>query len=582
MKKFFLFLLIIIIIISTTTVLAEYSISLENDSNNSSNVIVKIIGESNLPKGSLVSIYIKKEEHVLFLEVYELDNQSYNFSFTIPIEDTDYDYSGLYTVYVNDEDFIETLTPKSFTIITNKQKDDFVKQIQNFCKTNNYSALKSFLIDDYNAKFLDAFEMDFTFFKNMTGDKQTNFLEMFASLVDNVELTRFDVKEKFGETKIIFDFSKIELDEITNVIDDITNSSFYELMFYDNYLKAIFEGYGSDTTKKTTFNQFLYNLKDDINSIENFKKNVCLAIIYTEITTTNRPEIRKFITDYNNQIIKPEHKDELGDYLKFDPYYQAMVEQKLVNLTKDEILNFSENFKTGVKTIKNTIANTLKSGNTKGSGSITVNKTYNQPTVDHTIIDNAHQAEIIKFKDVDSNHWAYEAISELAKKNIVSGYSNEMFNPNDNISRAEFTKILVSALKLTNKSEHLIFNDLLENDWFYSYISVATANNLVHGKTVYEFMPNEKITRQDVAVMIFRGIMTKKLYFKETERQSKFNDDNQIADYANEAVDKLKKSEYILGDENGNFRPTANMSRAECVTIIYRLLKMNNFFIRGD
>ncbi|MBO5302408.1 MAG: S-layer homology domain-containing protein, partial [Peptococcaceae bacterium] len=84
----------------------------------------------------------------------------------------------------------------------------------------------------------------------------------------------------------------------------------------------------------------------------------------------------------------------------------------------------------------------------------------------------------INFSDVPDDFWGYDAIYTLAAKNVISGYPDNSFRPNNNVRRAEFVKMLCGAFGL-NGGSALPFEDVNPDDWYYSSISAAYANGVV-------------------------------------------------------------------------------------------------------
>ena len=106
------------------------------------------------------------------------------------------------------------------------------------------------------------------------------------------------------------------------------------------------------------------------------------------------------------------------------------------------------------------------------------------------------------FSDQREFSWAMPAIESLVESGIIKGYPDKTFKGNAHITRAEFTKMVVMAFVGNNTESICSFDDVTENDWFYPYISTATENKIVKGFGENIFAPNQNITRQDMAVII--------------------------------------------------------------------------------
>ena len=173
------------------------------------------------------------------------------------------------------------------------------------------------------------------------------------------------------------------------------------------------------------------------------------------------------------------------------------------------------------------------------------------------------------FNDLNSVSWAKESIEYLYEKGIVSGDGNGNFLPDNKVTRAEFTKMLVKAFEINAEAE-IKFADVKEEDWYYTYVGRAAGSGIVNGVSDGSFAPNDEITRQDMAVMIYR--CTKDIVAPEGEMLP-FEDDADIADYAKTAVYALKNNDIISGVTNELFAPEQSCTRAQCAKVIYLVLK---------
>lgn len=169
----------------------------------------------------------------------------------------------------------------------------------------------------------------------------------------------------------------------------------------------------------------------------------------------------------------------------------------------------------------------------------------------------------VKFSDVNT-HWAKEYIDKLSEMKVISGYPDGTFRPNNNVTRAEFVKLAVSAFNLSADAAGCKFSDVSPDDWCFEFISAAAKSGIVVG-TGDLFKPNEAITRQDAAVILAR------IANAEGMGETNFSDNDKIADYARGAVSYLSDKKIINGD-NGSFYPERSITRAETAAMIFRLL----------
>lgn len=169
-----------------------------------------------------------------------------------------------------------------------------------------------------------------------------------------------------------------------------------------------------------------------------------------------------------------------------------------------------------------------------------------------------------QFLDVTRSHWAYQYILDMNNKNIINGYEGN-FRPDSPITRAEFVKILVSAIG-AEIEEKCSFDDVAENAWYYKYVATAEILGIIKGNGK-EFFPDRNISRQDAAVMIFRA-----LNLKEGGNVT-FSDKAEISDYALTAVASLSSAGIINGMGDNTFKPKGMVTRAETAKMISVSLK---------
>ncbi|NIK78274.1 uncharacterized protein YjdB [Paenibacillus castaneae] len=174
------------------------------------------------------------------------------------------------------------------------------------------------------------------------------------------------------------------------------------------------------------------------------------------------------------------------------------------------------------------------------------------------------------FIDVPASHWAANVIKELAAKQIVSGTSDTTYEPNRNVTRAEFTTLLVRALKLTEKAD-VSFADVKSSDWYAEAIAIAVKAGITQGKSAVLFDANARITREEMVTMLMRAhaYVNGK---QSVHTDMKFADASQISSWAVESVKSAAALQLIQGRGAGKFDPKGITTRAEAAQVIYNLL----------
>ena len=198
-------------------------------------------------------------------------------------------------------------------------------------------------------------------------------------------------------------------------------------------------------------------------------------------------------------------------------------------------------------------------GGGKGSGGTTVAPPKNTTTVPPVKDDNKI------FNDMDETHWANTYVVSLVEKNIISKAEN--FRPEDNVTREEFLKLLLCAMKADVVNEKVVFADTAEGEWYYPYVATGLKMGIITGIDDETFGIGMPVKRQDMAVMAKRALSAAGKASVGMDI-SKYIDKDDISDYAKEAVGCLTELNVMSGSDDGLFRPNNNATRAEASKII--------------
>ena len=178
----------------------------------------------------------------------------------------------------------------------------------------------------------------------------------------------------------------------------------------------------------------------------------------------------------------------------------------------------------------------------------------------------------VAFVDIDTVPWAEDSILALVDKGVINGRSDSIFDPNGTVTRAEFAKMVVLAFGLTGGSGVDEFSDVENTDWFASYVARGYYNGVISGYDDGTFRPNGLISRQEMAAMIARAVKAANKTLPETVAAVTFEDADQIADWAMDAVTTLQKGGVINGMTETTYAPLENATRAQAAVIIYRAM----------
>lgn len=183
----------------------------------------------------------------------------------------------------------------------------------------------------------------------------------------------------------------------------------------------------------------------------------------------------------------------------------------------------------------------------------------------------AHAAP--RFSDIGPHYWAAGAIDALAASGIISGEPGGRFAPNQPVTRAQVTKMLVLARGLPVRTPAKpAFADVPPGNWAYPYVEAAYSAGVVHGVGGNRFDPNAPVSRQDLATMVARsaGLQAAGGAVPAPD----YHDLRAIATYARAAVAVDAALGLVAGMPNGDFLPRAQSTRAQAATVTERLLTL--------
>jgi len=175
------------------------------------------------------------------------------------------------------------------------------------------------------------------------------------------------------------------------------------------------------------------------------------------------------------------------------------------------------------------------------------------------------------FPDVSDLLWAVAAVNGLYERGVISGRPDGTFDPDNTITREEFTKMIVHAAGLQSSYEPTGFNDISSSSWAYGYVSAAVQAGLINGVGYGYFGYGQNITREDMAVIMYRVAVNRGMEIQPTEHV--FNDNNLISEHAESGVSAAFSLGLIQGVGGNMFAPRGNATRAQAAVIVYRFLQ---------
>lgn len=178
------------------------------------------------------------------------------------------------------------------------------------------------------------------------------------------------------------------------------------------------------------------------------------------------------------------------------------------------------------------------------------------------------------FTDI-SGHWAQSDILQMSLKNMVVGHSGSLYYPDRMVTRAEVASFISRYLELDKKNIEITeshFTDVLSYDHSYEDIEKVYMAGVFQGYSDGTFLPDALITRQELALVLYRTYQYKTGLTISGNNPYPFLDDGAIAIWAKDAIYSAKALGLIQGRTDGKFHPLDNTTRAEITAILNRML----------
>lgn len=175
-----------------------------------------------------------------------------------------------------------------------------------------------------------------------------------------------------------------------------------------------------------------------------------------------------------------------------------------------------------------------------------------------------------QFSDVSTSHWAYQFISSLAARNIIAGFPDGEFRPDEPVTRAQYAAMVRKAFNITTVRSATSFVDVPANYWAASAISEAYRMGFLSGYPNNVFQPNQNIPRAQVLVSLANGLN----YQAATVASAGvYNDSQSIPNYATASIAAATEQQLVVNYPNvRSLRPNQTATRAEVAAFIYQAL----------
>ena len=175
------------------------------------------------------------------------------------------------------------------------------------------------------------------------------------------------------------------------------------------------------------------------------------------------------------------------------------------------------------------------------------------------------------FTDVKENDWFYDSVKYAYENDLMKGISNTEFAPDSDVTRAMFVTVIY-RMENEPQTGKCAFTDVESGSYYESAVAWANENGIVSGISEDCFAPNEPITREQMAAIIYRYAAFKG-YDITTSSNTSYTDNDNISDYAKDAVIWAAEKSVMTGNTDGSFAPKANTTRAQVASVFMRMVE---------
>ena len=215
---------------------------------------------------------------------------------------------------------------------------------------------------------------------------------------------------------------------------------------------------------------------------------------------------------------------------------------------------------------------TEETGYSRGSGGGSSSSVKNDSNTEEQTNDNTDDEntgnENIAYTDI-SGHWAESAIRYASEAGWINGIGESRFDPEGSLTRAMFVTVLY-RMENEPEAETSPFTDIESGSWYEKAVAWASANGIVKGISETEFAPDSAITREQMAVIVYRYAALKGYDLTGADTAS-YADTGTISDYAMEAVLWADEKAIMLGNADGTFAPQDSTTRAQAAAVFMRV-----------
>lgn len=178
----------------------------------------------------------------------------------------------------------------------------------------------------------------------------------------------------------------------------------------------------------------------------------------------------------------------------------------------------------------------------------------------------------LPFTDVSTSDWFYDDVAFVYKNGLFSGTDSRSFSPNASMTRAMLVTVLYRLEGEPTVTGRSSFTDVRSGAYYEKAVIWAAANGIVTGTDSTSFSPDAKVTREQLAAILYRYAQYRKLDTDASAKLNSFTDAGSVSAYASEALG-WAVSEGLINGASGKLMPKGDATRAQVAAILHRFVK---------
>lgn len=178
----------------------------------------------------------------------------------------------------------------------------------------------------------------------------------------------------------------------------------------------------------------------------------------------------------------------------------------------------------------------------------------------------------LPFTDVSTSDWFYDDVAFVYENGLFSGTDSRSFSPNASMTRAMLVTVLYRLEGEPTVTGRSSFTDVRSGAYYEKAVIWAAANGIVTGTDSTSFSPDAKVTREQLAAILYRYAQYRKLDTDASAKLNSFTDAGSVSAYASEALG-WAVSEGLINGASGKLMPKGDATRAQVAAILHRFVK---------